>query len=1159
MANEISIKITADSAGAKKGIEAVTAELEKIGPSTGGAEKSVERLTAKLVKLKAAAKLDAARDIIGVQSLRTGQREIQRVEAAYQRLKTSGKLSAQELGAAFLATQTRLADLRTGMSGIGAAFEQIQGKVMLLAGQFAVFGLAVREAVVFEDALIDLQRAANMTRAEAETMGEAFQDLGAELGMSATSIAALATAAAKAGVAKADLVEFARVTATAAMNFDMLPEEAGDALAKLKNVLGLGVADMEAFSGALNELADNAAASEREIIEALKLGGSSGKSFGLTAKETAALATSFITMGASAEQAGTAMRTMLGRLRLATSGTGAAGKALQSVVGDTKQFAKAIAVDANGALTQFLGSLEKLSSGQRLNVLRDIFQEGLDTENIGKLAGDVDKLTEALGHATKSDEELVKSLRELTALKLGTTQAEINRLSVAWRNAGEAVGKLFLPVIRAATIALSAMARAIETLAETFPALSRLAALVALVAAAWAPLKIAWGAMLILGGRISTLFTTMRAACVGLLTAVRAGTLSFAAMRVALGGMLGPIGLAVTAISLLWDAWSWFEGSATDPMAKQKAALSGVSDALRTLGAGAQAAGDQIQASMDAATAPIEALKADYKASTDSIVSELSRKQQAIDHQAQLEMLVVGRSNLSQRDAINATAGVMIRAENAKTAAVSAAGRQMEDTWQRTYGQALAIERAAGIEGSALAQEALDAKLSIYQQQESAYRATVDRLIAEEQRFTQAARQAEEERMLLKLSVQDRIRALQQRTMTEAQAYADRNRQIEEKLSQANMAKAAGEFEQAKRLTEDAMRLAESNARAVTQTIKQNGQTVSKEVVSEAQAAQRAIGQIARAGQIADQSIAAFGQTMTSQANQATQALQEPISKLQQLKTNIAEITGQQNKAIALQLEVDSKAAQQSVEDLKKYAEAKAVYVEFQAKLDKAEKAVNAFKAEPENTKLEIAAEVALQDVEKNVSVMQSAMDKAGLQIPAELNSDELTEKINEMRRQIQEPTKSEHTVMDNIKDVLKRLMGLDGKNTSSTHTVYEEHVVRKASGGLVQRFADGGQAFRRIVGRISGPGTGTSDSVPAMLSNGEYVIRASSVRKYGAGLLDQINAGIYGQTPVPTQTPKEMRLTIAGPQGTTARVSTSRDEAQKLVKLLTSAGVRLA
>jgi hypothetical protein len=44
--------------------------------------------------------------------------------------------------------------------------------------------------------------------------------------------------------------------------------------------------------------------------------------------------------------------------------------------------------------------------------------------------------------------------------------------------------------------------------------------------------------------------------------------------------------------------------------------------------------------------------------------------------------------------------------------------------------------------------------------------------------------------------------------------------------------------------------------------------------------------------------------------------------------------------------------------------------------------------------------------------------------------------------------------------------------------------------------------------GYISGPGTATSDSIPAMLSDGEYVIKAASVNKFGKGFLDAINAG---------------------------------------------------
>jgi TP901 family phage tail tape measure protein len=48
--------------------------------------------------------------------------------------------------------------------------------------------------------------------------------------------------------------------------------------------------------------------------------------------------------------------------------------------------------------------------------------------------------------------------------------------------------------------------------------------------------------------------------------------------------------------------------------------------------------------------------------------------------------------------------------------------------------------------------------------------------------------------------------------------------------------------------------------------------------------------------------------------------------------------------------------------------------------------------------------------------------------------------------------------------------------------------------------------ADRAIGGLIRGPGTGTSDSIPAMLSNGEYVVRAASVQAIGTPTLDRIN-----------------------------------------------------
>lgn len=58
-----------------------------------------------------------------------------------------------------------------------------------------------------------------------------------------------------------------------------------------------------------------------------------------------------------------------------------------------------------------------------------------------------------------------------------------------------------------------------------------------------------------------------------------------------------------------------------------------------------------------------------------------------------------------------------------------------------------------------------------------------------------------------------------------------------------------------------------------------------------------------------------------------------------------------------------------------------------------------------------------------------------------------------------------------------------------------------RGPGGYVpsSNFASGGP--------VRGPGTATSDSIPAYLSNGEYVMNAAAVSRYGQGFFDRLNA----------------------------------------------------
>lgn len=109
--------------------------------------------------------------------------------------------------------------------------------------------------------------------------------------------------------------------------------------------------------------------------------------------------------------------------------------------------------------------------------------------------------------------------------------------------------------------------------------------------------------------------------------------------------------------------------------------------------------------------------------------------------------------------------------------------------------------------------------------------------------------------------------------------------------------------------------------------------------------------------------------------------------------------------------------------------------------------------------------------------------------------------------------TTSAHNVSSNTGQVQSAINNLK-HNTSSTHTIYVRKVEKNAAGGwageAVRYLASGGAAWKRITGRVFGPGTTTSDSIRAMLSRDEFVVRAKAtnvVSRMFPGFMEAFNA----------------------------------------------------
>lgn len=115
-------------------------------------------------------------------------------------------------------------------------------------------------------------------------------------------------------------------------------------------------------------------------------------------------------------------------------------------------------------------------------------------------------------------------------------------------------------------------------------------------------------------------------------------------------------------------------------------------------------------------------------------------------------------------------------------------------------------------------------------------------------------------------------------------------------------------------------------------------------------------------------------------------------------------------------------------------------------------------------------------------------------------------EQINEVKNAIKNLPKSTQTKIlsafnrGGIDAARSALNSINGKTATTyivtrTKTIGERQMQANAAGGY-----------------ITGPGTATSDSIPAWLSNGEYVLRAAAVKAVGLAELNRLNAQGYAR-----------------------------------------------
>ena len=410
-------------------------------------------------------------------------------------------------------TQKMGALAKTGLAG----FSTLASSATAVMG--TIRGLA-DPAIKFESAMADVKKVVNFdTPEQFKEMGNDILKLTRTIPMAGEEIAAIVAAGGQSGVARENLLSYAKDAATMGVAFDMAAGDAGEAMATMANVLGKPITEMAQFGDVINHLSDNANSKAKDIVNVITRVGSDTRMLGLSEKQSAALGSTFLSMGKAPELAAQAVKGMSSAFLQLKAGDHE--KELKQLGFTTKSFAAAMNKDAQGAISSFIEKVKKMPKDKQYPLLAKVFGKQY-ADDVLLLAQNTGEYNRQLGLLQETDAngnlKYIGSMQREFENRSNTTENKLTKLKSSLTEIATKIGNAFLPVITSFVENITPVIYSITEWVETNPQLME-----------WV-LTIGGGIGAVVGGLL-----TLHSA----FSFVSAGLLPFLKLGKFLGGFLG--------------------------------------------------------------------------------------------------------------------------------------------------------------------------------------------------------------------------------------------------------------------------------------------------------------------------------------------------------------------------------------------------------------------------------------------------------------------------------------------------------------------------------------------------------------------------------------------------------------------------------------------
>lgn len=306
---------------------------------------------------------------------------------------------------------------------------------------------AAREAVTFESSMADVRKVVDgMDEPRAlKAMGRDIIQLSREVPIAAEGLAQIVAAGGQAGIARKELLPFARNAAQMGVAFNMQADQAGETMAKWRTAFRMGQKEVVQLADKVNWLSDKTAAAPEQISSIVTRVGPLGEVAGLAAGEIAAMGATLASMGVQEEIAATGIKNTMLALTKGEAATKEQKKAFTALGLESTQIAKSMQRDATGTIMTVMQKIAALPDHQRAGMLDQLFgSESISAiapllTQLPTLRKNLDMVGESGGWAGSMLREF--EIRNATsAARLTTFNNRVNALKIG-------IGERLLPVI----------------------------------------------------------------------------------------------------------------------------------------------------------------------------------------------------------------------------------------------------------------------------------------------------------------------------------------------------------------------------------------------------------------------------------------------------------------------------------------------------------------------------------------------------------------------------------------------------------------------------------------------------------------------------------------------------------------------------------------